>query len=103
MTLLFYLSLLSLTTKQLVLVFEMPSFDLAKAIFAIPKQLVLLYEIISFGAEGDTHAHSSSVPLCLCVLFCLSSYHGGARALKLVDFSARLRIISRLFRIFASY
>jgi hypothetical protein len=58
-TLLFYLSLLSLTAKQLVLLSEMPSFALAKAIFAIPKQLVLLYEIISFGAGSDTHAHSS--------------------------------------------
>ena len=46
-TLLFYLSLLSLTAKQLVLVSKMPSFALAKAIFAIAKQLVLLYEMIS--------------------------------------------------------
>ena len=46
-TLLFYLSLLSLTAKQLVLVSQMPSFALAKAIFAIAKQLVLLYDYIS--------------------------------------------------------
>jgi hypothetical protein len=58
-TLLFYLSLLSLTAKQLVLVSEMPSFALAKAIFATPKQLVLLYEMIPFGDGSDTHDISS--------------------------------------------
>ena len=46
-TLLFYLSLLSLTAKQLVLLFKKPSFAFVNTIFAIAKQLVLLYEIIS--------------------------------------------------------
>jgi len=46
-TLLFYLSLLSLIAKQLVLLSKMPSFAFEKAIFAIPKQLVLLDEMIS--------------------------------------------------------
>ena len=42
-----YLSLLSLIVKQVVLLFKMPSFAFAKAIFAIVKQLVLLCGIIS--------------------------------------------------------
>ena len=46
MTLLFYLSLLSLTAKQLVLPSKVPSFAFANTIFAIAKQLVLLYEMI---------------------------------------------------------
>jgi hypothetical protein len=36
-----------LTAKQLVLLSKEPSFAIVKAIFATPKQLVLLYEMIS--------------------------------------------------------
>jgi hypothetical protein len=52
-TLLFYLSLLSLTAKQLVLLSKIPSFAYAKAIFAIAKQLVLLDDIISLLIESN--------------------------------------------------
>ena len=46
-TLILYLSLLSLMAKQVVLLSKMPSFAFAKAIFAIVKQLVLHCEIMS--------------------------------------------------------
>ena len=42
-----YLSLLSLTVKQLVLLSKVPSFTIIKAIFDIVKQVVLLFAIIS--------------------------------------------------------